>query len=257
MADKARVGIFGLTSCYGCQLQILNLEEAVLPLLNYIDITYWRMAQEEPNDPTNLDIAIVEGSASNNDEIEELLEIRKNAKMVIAIGACANIGGVQGMRNLMDDDKVKNAAYSDLSGVREMPVKAIDEVIKVDWYIRGCPIDKFEFASAVYSVIAGRTPRQWNIPVCTECKLKGNVCFFEREKPTVCLGPVTEAGCGARCPSNGSPCDGCRGWTGDPHIKQQVKELQDRGMSAKDILMLMRRYSGGTTAQDEEMKQVV
>ncbi|MHA1450702.1 MAG: hypothetical protein ACTSP4_14925, partial [Candidatus Hodarchaeales archaeon] len=139
MPDKVRVGIFGLTSCYGCQLQILNLEEAILPLLDYIDITYWRLAQEEPSDPTNLDIAIVEGSASNNDEIEELLEIRKNAKMVIAIGACANIGGVQGMRNLMDDDKVKNAAYNDLSGIREVPVKAIDEVIKVDWHIRGCP----------------------------------------------------------------------------------------------------------------------
>ena len=145
MTEKLRVGIFGMTSCYGCQLQILNLEERVLPLLNYIDITYWRLAQEEPSDPTNLDIAIIEGSISNNDELEEVKEIRKNAKIVITIGACAHIGGVQGMRTLMDDEKVKSAAYDNKTGLRSIPVKAIDEVIKVDAVIRGCPINKDEF----------------------------------------------------------------------------------------------------------------
>lgn len=253
---KLRVGIFGMTSCYGCQLQILNLEENVLPLLNYLDITYWRLAQEEPSDPTNLDIAIIEGSISNKEEEEEVLHIRKNAKMVIAIGACATLGGVQGLRNVMDNDKVKSAAYKNLAYVREIKVKAIDEVIPVDFKLRGCPIDKDEFAQAVYSLVAGRLPNIWNMPVCNECKIKGNICFFEREKPSVCLGPITEAGCGARCPSNGRPCDGCRGWTNDPHIVQQVKEMRDRGMKLNDIAMMIRRYSGGTSVQDNKIPGV-
>lgn len=253
MADKLRVGIFGMTSCYGCQLQILNLEERVLPLLNYIDITYWRLAQEEPSDPTNLDIAIIEGSISNNDEIEEVKEIRKNATIVIAIGACAHIGGVQGMRNVMDNEKVKSAAYDNQNGLRAIPVKSIDEVIKVDATIRGCPINKDEFEAAVYSLAVGRQPEVWNMPVCNECKIRHNGCFFEREKPSVCLGPIIEAGCGARCPSNNVPCDGCRGWTSDPHISQQIKEMRKRGKSIEDIVMFVRRYSGGTTVPDSQV----
>ncbi len=252
MAAKPRVGIFGMTSCYGCQLEIINLEENILRLLDHVDVTYWRLALETPADPTNLDIAIVEGSASNQEEIEELKEIRENAKIVITIGACASHGGVQGMRNLMENDRVRSAAYSDLSGVRSTPVKAVHEVIKVDYAIRGCPINKDEFSSAILHLLAGIQPPAWNMPVCNECKIKGNECFFERTKPlphfqsNVCLGPITEAGCGARCPSNGMPCDGCRGWTTDAHISQLIKEGLDRGQSIDDLAMLIRRYSGGT-----------
>ncbi|MHA1228536.1 MAG: hypothetical protein ACTSR2_02725 [Candidatus Hodarchaeales archaeon] len=256
---KLKVGIFGMTSCYGCQLEIINLEEKLLTLLDYIDVKYWRLALETPSDPTNLDVAIIEGSASNNEEVEELKEIRKNAKIVITIGACANLGGVQGMRNLMDDEKVKSAAYNDLSGVRSVPVKAVDEIINVDYRILGCPINPNEFLAAVLSLAAGRQPEVWNQPICVECKIRGNECFFEREKEdrfyqtNICLGPITEAGCGARCPSNGMPCDGCRGWTTDPQISQLIKEARQRNKSIEDIVMLARRYSGGTSKQDEKV----
>jgi sulfhydrogenase subunit delta len=262
MSDKLRVGIFGMTSCYGCQLEIINLGKNILPLLNYLDIVYWRLAQETPSNPTNLDIAIIEGSASNYDEIEELKEIRENSKIVIAIGACANLGGVQGMRNLMDNNQVKAAAYGkDTSSVRETKVKAIHEVIKVDYCVRGCPINRDEFASTILSLIAGRKPYVWKMPVCNECKIKGNECFFERDKNSIffrsaiCLGPITEAGCGARCPSNGMPCDGCRGWTEDAHISLWIKEGIERGESLEDIVMTVRRYSGGTLDQDLRLQK--
>jgi sulfhydrogenase subunit delta len=259
--EKVKVGIFGLTSCYGCQLEIINLEERLLTLLDYVDVKYWRLALEIPSDPYDLDIAFVEGSASNNEEVEELKEIRKHANLVITIGACAHLGGVQGMRSLVEEEKVKSAAYSDLSGVRSIPVKAVDEIIKVDFKIRGCPINPSEFLSTVLSLIAGRQPEVWNMPVCVECKIRGNECFFERDKEeryyqtNICLGPISEAGCGARCPSNGMPCDGCRGWTTDPHISQIIKESQQRKKSINDIVMLARRYSGGTTTQNEKIKK--
>ncbi len=252
MSEKPRVGIFGMTSCYGCQLEIINLEENILRLLDHVNISYWRLALETPSDPKNLDIAIIEGSASNQEEIEELREIRQNSKIVITIGACAALGGVQGMRNLMNNERVMSAAYSNLSGVRATEVKAIHEVIKVDYAVRGCPINKEEFAAAILHLLAGTQPPAWNMPVCNECKIKGNECFFERKKPLphyqsrVCLGPISEAGCGARCPSNGMPCDGCRGWTEDAHVKQWIKEGLERNQTIDDLAMLVHRYSGGT-----------
>ena len=257
MTDKLRVGIFGMTSCYGCQLEIINLEEKILTLLEFIDLTYWRLALETPSNPQNLDVAIIEGSASNQEEIDELIEIRKNAQMVVTIGACAHLGGVQGIRNLMDDQKVKSAAYSNLSGIRNTPVKAVHEIIPVDYSIRGCPINPQEFLSTILNLASGRQPNTWKQPVCIECKMAGYECFFERNKEVrtyqtnVCLGPITEAGCGARCPSNGMPCDGCRGWTIDPHVTQLIKEAQSRNKSIDEIVILARRYSGGTTTQDE------
>ena len=100
--------------------------------MKYIEITYWRLVQEEPKDETNIDIAIVEGSVSNNDENKELKKIRENAKIVIAIGACAHLGGVQGLRNIMNDNLVQKASYDDLSGIRAIRVKAIEDIITVD-----------------------------------------------------------------------------------------------------------------------------
>ncbi len=259
---KPKVGIFGLTGCAGCQLEILNLEEQVLNLLALIDVSYWRMAQELPADPTNLDIAFIEGSITNEEEIHEVKEIRENANLVITIGSCAGSGGVQGMRNIMDNDKVKAAAYKDLSGVRSVPVKGVDEVIKVDYKIRGCPINRDDFVSIVTSLLLGRQPHVWNSPVCNECSMQNNDCFFERTTETpiyrsnICLGPITEAGCGARCPSNGMPCDGCRGLTSDPHISQLVTEARKRGETTEKILMLAKRYSAGSSAVKKSFEEM-
>jgi coenzyme F420-reducing hydrogenase gamma subunit len=223
------------------------------------------MVQEEPKDAKNLDIAIVEGSVSNNEDITELKEIRENAKIVIVIGACAHLGGVQGLRNIMDDYRVQEAAYSDLSGIRTIPVRAVEDIISVDYIIRGCPINKEEFAQIVLSLIQGRQPHQWCQPVCNECKQNGNVCFFERDKKhlfrkdelAVCLGPITEGGCGARCPTNGMFCDGCRGWTTDLQIDRQIKEMEDRGLSLEEIIALIRRYSSGNTKQTQYLTGVI
>ena len=58
--EKLKLGVFSFTSCYGCQLQILNLEEKILALLNFFDIQYWRLVQETPSNPENIDVAIIE-----------------------------------------------------------------------------------------------------------------------------------------------------------------------------------------------------
>lgn len=257
--EKLKLGVFSFTSCYGCQLQILNLEEKILKLLDFFDIQYWRLVQETPSNPENIDVAIIEGSITNNEELAEAKKIRENAKLVITIGACANLGGVQGMRNFMDDHEVQLAQYgNNLEGIRAITVQSVPDVIKVDAIVRGCPINKDEFANTVFSLIAGRTPREWKSPVCNECKMAQNECFFERESDsTYCMGPITEAGCTARCPSNGVPCSGCRGWTSDPHVEQEYNELKNRKMTNFEILRLLRRYSGGKKEQTPVIESVV
>jgi coenzyme F420-reducing hydrogenase gamma subunit len=257
--EKLKLGVFAFTSCYGCQLQILNLEEKILPLLNFLDIQYWRLVQETPSNPENIDIAIIEGSITNNEELEEVKKIREHAKIVMTIGACAHLGGVQGMRNIMDNHEVHVAQYGDnLEGIRSITVQSVPDVIKVDAIVRGCPINKDEFVKTVFSLLAGRSPREWRSPVCNECKIAQNECFYERELDTsYCMGPITEAGCGARCPSNGVACDGCRGWTTDPSVKQQYDELKNRGLKNPEIVRLVRRYSGGKKEQTPVIESVV
>jgi coenzyme F420-reducing hydrogenase gamma subunit len=256
---KLKLGVFGFTSCYGCQLQILNLEEKILPLLDYLDVQYWRLVQETPSNPENIDIAIVEGSITNEEELAEIKKIREHASIVVTIGACAHLGGVQGLRNIMDNEDVKISQYGEnVENIREIQVQSIPDVIKVDAIIRGCPINKKEFVQTIFSLLAGRAPHVWNSSVCVECKLAQNECFFERENSSsYCLGPITEAGCGARCPSNGVACDGCRGWTNDPHVSQQYVELKNRGFKEQEIVRLMRRYSGGVKEQTPIIESVV
>jgi coenzyme F420-reducing hydrogenase gamma subunit len=257
--EKLKLGVFSFTSCYGCQLQILNLEEKILTLLNFLDIQYWRLVQETPSNPENIDIAIIEGSITNNEELEEAKKIREHAKIVMTIGACAHIGGVQGLRNIMDDHEVHVAQYGEnLEGIRSIAVQSVPDVIKVDATVRGCPINKDEFAKTVFSLLAGRMPREWRSPVCNECKIEQNECFFERGiESAYCMGPITEAGCNARCPSNGVPCDGCRGFTSDPHIVQEFTELKNRGLNNPEILRILSRYSGGSKKQTPVIESVV
>ena len=257
--EKLKLGVFAFTSCYGCQLEILNLEDKIMPLLNYLDIQYWRLLQETPANPENIDIAIIEGSITNEEELAEVKQIRERVKLVITIGACAHLGGVQGLRNIMDNKAVQNAQYGkNLEGVRSIPVQSIPDIIQVDAIVRGCPINREEFLKTIFSLLTGRKPYQWNSPVCVECKIAQNECFFERDNNiTYCLGPITEAGCNARCPSNGVPCDGCRGWTLDFHLKQEYFELKNRGLKNKEILRLLRRYSGGRKEQDPIVKEIV
>jgi len=157
---------------------------------------------------------------------ERIRKIRKNAKILIALGACATIGGINKIRNQWSSENVLKEVYKD-SKIKKnkyfdvYPTKAVDEIVKVDYYIHGCPIDRDEFKKVITSLAMGKKPEIPNYPVCVECKKKENVCLFELGQ--FCLGPITRAGCGAICPSNGSACDGCRGFL----RKEEMKCAED------------------------------
>jgi coenzyme F420-reducing hydrogenase gamma subunit len=170
---------------------------------------------------------------------ERLKKIRKNTKILVALGACACIGGINRLRNEWPVDEVKKEVYGD-ADIEEnrffdaFPTKAVDEVVEVDFYIPGCPINKVEFAKVVSHLAIGKTPRLPNYPVCVECKKNENICVFELGK--FCMGPITRAGCNAICPTYGDGCEGCRGYLDDPKMQQQKDVLRRYGVKFHDMM---------------------
>ncbi len=234
---KPRVAFFDFASCEGCQLQVVNLEEMILDLIDVVDVVSFREAMKEHSD--DYDIAFVEGSIMRPMDEERLKKIRKNAKILVALGACACIGGVNKLRNEWSVENVKkevygNADIKDNKFFDAFPTKALDEVVEVDFYIPGCPINKVEFAKVVSHLAIGKTPKLPNYPVCVECKKNENICVFELGK--FCLGPVTRAGCNAICPTYKDGCEGCRGYLDDPKMEQQKDVLRKYGISFDDMM---------------------
>jgi len=234
---KPKVAFFDFASCEGCQLQVLNLEESIIELIEIVDVVSFREVMKEHSD--DYDIAFVEGSIARPMDEERLKKIRSKAKILVALGACACTGGINALRNQYSIEMVKKGVYGD-ADIENNPyfdvfhTKAVDEVVKVDYYVYGCPVDKDELAKVITSLALEKRPEIPNYPVCVECKKKGNVCVFEEGK--FCLGPVTRAGCGARCPSNNNACEGCRGLVDNPNINSELEVLQKYGLTLEDAL---------------------
>lgn len=231
---KPKVAFFDFADCEGCQLCALDLEPAqLLDLLEVIDIVEFREAISDHSD--QYDIAIVEGSITRDSDIARIKKIREIAKIVVAFGSCAHIGGINALKNFQQPAEYREAVYPDDPNKYETTTaKAIDEVIKVDAIIPGCPIDTGEFIRVVKNVALGKNPNIPAYPVCVECKKNENVCVYE--KGIQCIGPVTRAGCNARCPSNGGYCFGCRGMIPEPNVNSQQDIMQKYELTFEQML---------------------
>jgi sulfhydrogenase subunit delta len=109
---KPKVGIFDFACCEGCQLQIANMGEDVLAVLGSIDVLEWREVMSEKWSK-KLDIAIIEGSITDPHAVKRIQQIRKRAKILITIGSCATIGGVNGMKNNFNLNDIREYVYGD------------------------------------------------------------------------------------------------------------------------------------------------
>jgi sulfhydrogenase subunit delta len=234
MATKPKVAFFDFSCCEGCQLCVLDLEpQALLELLDLIDIVEFREAISEQS--STYDIAIIEGSITRDSDIPRLKKIRETAKLVIALGACADISGINALKNFQRKEEYQKAVYPDDPNKYETTTaRAISEFVKVDAFIPGCPIDTGEFVRVVKNLLLGKSPAIPDYPVCVECKKKENICVYE--KGIQCLGPIVRAGCGARCPSNGGYCFGCRGVIPKPNLNSQKDIMQKYNLSFEQML---------------------
>ncbi len=146
MGKKPKVAFFDFAGCEGDQLQIANLEEKILNLLDLVEIVSFREVMTEHSN--DYDIAFVEGSITRPMDEERLKTIRAEAKKLIALGDCACNGGVNKLRNDWSVEDVEEEVYQGSEDVikdneffNAYPTKAVDEIVDVDYYIRGCPVE--------------------------------------------------------------------------------------------------------------------
>jgi coenzyme F420-reducing hydrogenase gamma subunit len=228
--EKPKVGVFGFTGCEGCQLQIANKEETLLDLLGAIEVLNFRLISSDKQD--GYDIAFVEGSITTEDEVARLKKIRRQAKILVAMGACACLGGVHNLRERFPLADTVKEVYG-THPVETGPVRKVSDIVNVDIELPGCPISKPEFEWLVRHLILGLEPQFPQYSVCVECKQRFNTCVFDLGM--MCLGPVTRAGCDAICPRNHLGCWGCRGPADEANFESLVEILRERGFSERQI----------------------
>jgi sulfhydrogenase subunit delta len=227
--SKPKVGIFGLTGCAGDQLVVLNCEDELLDLVELLDIRDFLMASSARDTACDLDIAFVEGAVLSRRDEETLLRIRARSRILIALGTCAVWGGIPALDRGRDRDALFAGVYGgDAPAYDTLPTRALHEVVPVDHAITGCPIEKHEFLSAVADLLNGNPPLLPEYPVCTECRIRENRCLL-RQDHQLCCGPLTLAGCDARCPSLGIACVGCRGPARDANYPSALAMFEEEG----------------------------
>jgi coenzyme F420-reducing hydrogenase gamma subunit len=224
MAIKPKVAFFDFACCEGCQLQVANLGELLLDILSLIDVVEFREVMSEKYDG-ELDVAIVEGSITDKHAVERIEKIRSRSKVIIAYGACATIGGVNGMKNNFELSDIREYVYGkDANTFDTIPTLAVDQVVKVDYYIHGCPIYAPELVTVLKCALRGLPYTPPDSAVCVECKLNENECLYD--KGITCLGPITRSGCNSWCINNGNICYGCRGMVTNPAKNGQMDILK-------------------------------
>jgi sulfhydrogenase subunit delta len=238
---KPKVAFFDFTGCEGCQLDSLNVHpNELLGLLSAVDIVNFREVKTIRHD--DYDIAFIEGSISREEEIERIKKIREQAKIVVALGACACIGGVNCLKNHLSMSRALKIVYGDSASYYDtIPARPVNAVVPVDYYVRGCPPLPAELYKVIKALLVGKKPEIPNYPVCVECKMAGNICVFDRGM--TCLGPVTHAGCGSICVNSGRHCWGCRGLVDEPNIDSEKDILRKYGLTPAQIIEKFNIYN--------------
>ena len=238
---RPRVAFFSFGSCEGCQLQVLSVEDALLDLLGAVEIVNFREAMDDRRD--DYEIAFIEGSVIKPEDATEVRQIRTRARIVVAIGACACLGGVNAIRNRRAMPDVAGEVYGGRrDGVFEaLAASPISSVAQVDYEIRGCPIDRAEFLEAVRSLLAGTVPYTPPFAVCVQCTLRGTPCLLERGVP--CVGSVARAGCEAICPAYGAPCEACRGFHDAPNFAALGEAFARAGLAREQAAAKLQLFN--------------
>ncbi len=280
MTEKPKIALYWCSSCGGCEESVVDLAEDLLAVAAAADIVFWPVAMDFKYEHVHsmkdgeIAVSLING-AIRMDEQQHMAELlRKKSRLVIAHGSCAHMGGVVGLANFFKREDVLARSYKEvpsvnnpdgilpqtkttesdrqltLSGFHET-VKALDQVVEVDYYIPGCPPTPELVKNAIMMVLKGSLPAKGSVladkkALCSTCPLKESKpdklrikgfkrlfetqweigkCFLAQE--IICLGPATRGGCGARCVSANMPCRGCFG---------PVDNVRDQGAKSLSFL---------------------
>jgi coenzyme F420-reducing hydrogenase gamma subunit len=219
------------------------MEDELLDLAAAVDIAFFLEATRATR-PGPYDIALVEGSVTTEHESSRIAEIRSQAKILIALGTCATAGGIQALRNFADASQLASVVYAHPEFLHYVDTsKPISDFVKTDLELWGCPVNKAQVLEVVAALLAGRKPSLPAHTVCMDCKRRETSCVMV-DSGTLCLGPVTQAGCGAICPALRRGCYGCFGPAGQANLGSLSGVLRGLESHEGEAARLLRGISG-------------
>ncbi|MCL5095977.1 MAG: oxidoreductase [Candidatus Omnitrophica bacterium] len=239
---KPKLAVWKFASCDGCQLSLLDCEEELLAVAGAVDIANFPEATRAVvRGP--YDLSLVEGSITTPRDAERIHQVRRASKYLVTIGACATAGGIQALRNFKEVKEFISIVYATPGYIEALNKSTpISDQVFVDFELQGCPINKYQLLEVISAYLNRRKPNTPPYSVCLECKRRATVCVMVAHG-TPCLGPVTQAGCGAICPSYNRGCYGCFGPKETPNTAALAKRCARIGMSDPDLVRAFRTYN--------------
>ncbi len=239
---KPKLAVWKFASCDGCQLSLLDCEDELLAIAGAVEIANFveatRVVVKGP-----YDVSMVEGSITTPHDEERIHQVRRNSKTLITIGACATAGGIQALRNFADVNRYIPMVYAPPQYIQTLNKSTpIRDHVFVDFELRGCPISKRQLLEVVSAYLFERRPNLPRYSVCAECKQRGTTCVLVSQG-TPCLGPVTQAGCGAICPTYRRGCYGCFGPKETPNAESLGNIWKSLGAQDEEILRAFRSFN--------------
>jgi sulfhydrogenase subunit delta len=239
---KPTLAVWKFASCDGCQLTLLDCEDELMAVAERLELAYFLEASSATVDGP-YDLSLVEGSITTPEDVVRIKEVRRQSRHLVTIGACATAGGIQALRNFTDVEELLRIVYATPSFLSTLDTSTpIADHVEVDFELRGCPIDRSQLLEVIGAFLVGREPIVPNHSVCVECKQKGNVCVLVAHD-TPCIGPVTQAGCGALCPTFHRGCYGCFGPMETPNVEAMVGALDSLGVPADETARLFHTFN--------------
>jgi F420-non-reducing hydrogenase small subunit len=223
-----KVAFWQNSDCWGCHQSLIDLHLSLLPVLPALEIVYWPAVVDFKYDslvarePGEIVVGFIEGSVRTKQDKEGVKLMREKCAIIIAFGTCACYGNVHGLANQWDIseciDRKYNTVESKVSGggepTQHVPgfepkIVNVDEIIKVDAYMAGCPPKSEQIFSAIGFLLGQKAFPMNDLAFCNECSLNESGCLLDEGK--LCFGPITSIGCTMKCPNVGNPCVGCMG----------------------------------------------
>lgn len=255
MSDRAKLAVWKFASCDGCQLSLLDCEDALLEVAAAIEIAHFPEASRAVV-AGPYDLSLVEGSITTAHDAERIQAIRAQSKTLVTIGACATAGGIQALRNFADVREYTRIVYARPEYIATLAASTpIAAHVAVDFELRGCPISKVQLVETISAFLAGRPPVTPTHSVCVECKLRGTVCVMVAHG-TPCLGPATQAGCGAICPAYDRGCYGCFGPMETPNAAALDQRWQALGVDVRRRAQVYQTFNAAAPAFRDAARRI-
>lgn len=253
--EPPSLAVWKFASCDGCQLSLLDCEDDLMAIADRVTISYF------PEATTAMvagpyDVSLVEGSITTEHDAQRIQEIRAQSRLLVTIGACATAGGIQALRNGREVDGFRSIVYAHPEYVEMLATSTpIAAHVPVDLELRGCPIDRDQLLVTLAALLNRHAVRLPTTSVCVECKARGTTCVMVAHG-TACLGPITQAGCHALCPSFHRGCYGCFGPMESPNVPALRRQLTELGLDGEGIDRLLHTFNTAAFAAHDTPVEV-